>query len=641
MSDESETEHRLSWGEATYRFPPLRNALLAGLLLCLGLALEALDVAGGVTIAIFLLACAIGGRYFAAEGFEEFIEEREVGIEALMLLAAAGAAVFGLFAEAATLVFLYALAEAIEELTFSRTRSAIRDLLDLAPKQARRLVGDREEVVAAEQLVVGEIFVVRPGEALPTDGIVRKGSSTLNEAPVTGESIPVEKGPGQEVFAGTVNGERALEAEVTRAYADNTLQRIVHMVEEAQSQKSSAQRFVDRFATRYSPAVLGGAVLVALVPPLLGGNWEEWALRAVTVLVAGAPCALVMSVPVAAAAAITRAGREGILIKGGLQLEALGRIQAVCFDKTGTLTKGSPEVTDFIALAGEETYALRLAAAVEARSEHPLAKAVVAYARERGVDPPPADDFEALVGHGASAQVEGREVWVGSPQLVAQRASGAAPPQAQALQDDGKTVVFVGEGERLLALLALRDQARPEVATAIAELRGLGVRHISMLTGDNERTARAIARQAGLDDVSAELKPDDKVRAVEALRERHGAVAMVGDGINDAPALAGADVGIAMGTGGTDAAIEAADVALMADDLRKVAEALRLGRRATRISRQNLLFSVVLLTLLIPSAVVGLLTVVVAVAIHEAAELLAVGNGVRAARGPARPVAST
>jgi Cd2+/Zn2+-exporting ATPase len=634
---EPEVERGMSWQAAAYEFAPLRNALIAGLLLALGVLLELLDAPEGLAIVAFIAAVPVGSWFFAREGFAEFVEEREIGIEALMLLAAAGCIVFGLWEEAAALVFLYSLAEAIEELTFARTRSAIRDLLDLAPRQARRLVGGREEEVAAEWLSVGDVFVVRPGEALATDGIIRDGRSTLDEAPVTGESVPVEKGPCQEVFAGTVNGAAAIEVEVTRAYADNTLQRIVHLVEEAQGQKSRAQRFVDRFATRYSPAVLAAAVLVAVVGGLVDGDWTEWALRGVTVLVAGAPCALVMSVPVAAAAAISRAGREGILVKGGLQLEALGRVHAVAFDKTGTLTTGQPEVTDVVTLNGyDEPQALQLAAAVEARSEHPLAQAVVSFTRERGIEPAAAEEFEALVGHGASARVGGREVWVGSPQLVTQRlAAATVPPDVERLQDEGKTVVFVGAGDQLVALLALRDEPRPEAARAITELRRLGVEHVSMLTGDNPRTARAIAAELSLDEVFSELKPEDKVARVKQLHERFGSVAMVGDGINDAPALATADLGIAMGTGGTDAAIEAADVALMADDITKVAEALRLGRRATGISRQNLLFSVVLLAVLIPSAVVGLLSVVVAVAVHELAELLAVGNGLRAARRPA------
>ena len=641
MSESVAPAQAMSWREATYKFAPLRNALIAGLLLLAGIVLELIDAPQALAIAAFVAAIPVGAWFFAQEGWEEFIEEREIGIEALMLLAAAGCIVFGLWEEAAALVFLYSLAEAIEELTFTRTRSAIRELLDLAPKQARRLTGRREETIDADQLRLGDVFVVRPGEALPTDGVICDGSSTFNEAPVTGESVPVEKGPGQQVFAGTVNGQRAVEVKVTRAYADNTLPRIVHLVEQAQSQKSRAQRFVDRFATRYSPAVLLAAVLVAVIGGLVDGDWTEWALRGVTVLVAGAPCALVMSVPVAAAAAISRAGRDGILVKGGLQLEALGRIQAVAFDKTGTLTKGTPEVTDVISLNGyDRRQALALAAAVEARSEHPLAQAVVTRAREEGIEPAAAQQFEALVGHGAIARVDGTEVWVGSPELVAQRAAaGDLPADVGRLQDEGKTVVFVGQDDRLMALVALRDEPRPEAARAIAELRRLGVKHISMLTGDNHRTARAIAAQLGLDAHYAELKPEDKVTQIRRLHDEHGAVAMVGDGINDAPALATADLGIAMGTGGTDAAIEAADVALMADDITKVAQALSLGRRATRISRQNLLFSVVLLAVLIPSAVAGVLTVVVAVAVHEVAELLAVGNGVRAAKRPAAAAA--
>ncbi|MGH3032472.1 MAG: heavy metal translocating P-type ATPase, partial [Gaiellaceae bacterium] len=386
--------------------------------------------------------------------------------------------------------------------------------------------------------------------------------------------------------------------------------------------------------------VLGAAAAVAVVPALAGGDWQEWALRAITLVVAAAPCALVMSVPVAVAAAISRGGREGVLVKGGAQLEALGRIRAIAFDKTGTLTLGQPQVTDVVALdsAGERE-ALALAAAVEARSEHPLARAILAHAQEAGVEARAAEGFEALVGHGARGRIDGREVWVGSPRLLAQLAPEAElPPQAEKLQAQGKTVALVGEGARPLALIALRDEPRPEARRAIAAIRQLGIRQVAMLSGDNERTARAIASELGIDEVLAELRPEGKVEAIERLRAEHGQVAMVGDGINDAPALARADLGIAMGTGGTDAAIEAADVALMADDLDKVAEALRLGRRAQRISRQNLIFSIALLAFLIPSALVGALTVVAAVLIHEVSELLAVANGVRAARAPVRAV---
>lgn len=624
----------LRWREAVVRFPPLRNAAIAALLTAAGIVVEQLDGPHGVAVALFVAAIAIGAWFFAREGLEELVEEHEVGIEILMLVAAAGAIAFGLIEEAAALVVLYAAAEAIEELTFAHTRSAIRELLDLTPKQATRLVAGREEVVPVETLAIGDRFLVRPGEALPTDGVIVAGEASLNEAPVTGEAVPVEKGPGADVFAGSVNGPSAIEIEATRPYAENTLQRIIHLVEEAQGQKSQTQRFVDRFSTRYSPAILAAALLVAVVPPLLGADWEEWALRGVTLVVAGAPCALVISVPVAVAAAISRGGRQGVLIKGGAQLEALGTINAIAFDKTGTLTAGRPQVTVVVALDDiDEHEALALAAAVEVRSEHPLAAAIVARAHAAGIEPAPVEGFEALVGHGARALVDGRSVWVGSPRLLEQLAAGTPlPSRATELQAQGNTVTVLGEADRPRALIALRDEARPEARQAIAALRRLGIKHIAMLTGDNERTAAAIAAQLGVDSVLAELRPEDKVAAVEQLRAQHGSVAMVGDGINDAPALAAADLGIAMGTGGTDAAIEAADVALMADDLGRVAEALRLGRRARTISRQNLIFSIAVLAVLIPSAVAGLLTVVGAVVVHEVSELLAVANGVRAAR---------
>ncbi|MGD9734736.1 MAG: heavy metal translocating P-type ATPase [Solirubrobacterales bacterium] len=643
MSEEDEETPAgpMGWREAVYRFPPLRNAAIAAALTIAGVIVEWQTDAEVLALLLFIAAIAIGGYFFAREGVEEFIEEREIGIEALMLAAAAGAMAFGLFEEAAALVVLYASAEAVEELTFARTRSAIRELLELAPKRARVLRDGREEEIPAEDLRPGDVFVVRPGESLPTDGMIRSGRTTLNEAPVTGEAVPVDKGPGAEVFAGTVNGPSAIEVEATRAFADNSLSRIVHLVEEAQAQKSRAQRFVDRFSDRYSPAVLVAALLVAVVPPLLGGDWSEWALRGVTLLVAAAPCALVMSVPVAVAAAISRAGRRGILIKGGAQLETLGKIEAICLDKTGTLTRGAPQVTDFITQQGVHPgEAMLVAAAVEARSEHPLARAILDHVRAEGIDPPPAEGFEAVVGHGARASLSGREIWVGSPRLLAQLAPEAAPPpEVERLEQEGKTVVLVGREAEVLAVVAMRDEPRPEAREALAALRRLGIGNLVMLTGDNRRTAEAIARELGIDEVRAELLPEQKVDEIERLRAQFGAIAMVGDGINDAPALARADLGIALGTGATDAAIEAADIALMADDLRKLPEALAIGRRSQRISRQNLIFSIALLTLLIPSAVLGLLTVVVAVLVHEVSELLAVANGLRAARAPG-PVAT-
>ncbi len=642
--DEDDEEHHGAPVGPWWTYPPILGAIVSGLLLAGGFLG---DLAGilpdPLPIVLYLASIPFGGYWWAREGLEELIHEREVGIEALMGVATIGAAALGAWEEAAFLVFLYGSAEAVESLTFARTRSAIRALLDLAPKEARVLRDGAELTIPATELVPGDVFLVRPGEGLATDGVIRTGRSSLDESPVTGESVPVDKAPGDPVFAGTINRQGALTIEATKAFADNTLSAIIHLVEEAQGQKGRAQRFIDRFSRIYSPLVLVGAALLAIVPIALGGDSTEWITRAITVVVAGAPCALVMSTPVAMAAGIGSAGRRGVLIKGGVHLENLGIVRVVALDKTGTLTHGRPVVTDIVPLDGtDEAGLLAAAAGVERLSEHPLARAIVAMASERGVVPSEATDFEALTGAGAAARLDGRLVHVGSPDLFGEL--GAAPSGATAalleeLREEGKTVVLVGErradataGVHVLGLLAIRDQVRPNAAAAVAELHRLGVRRVVMLSGDHPRTARAIARELGIDDVRAGLRPEDKVAAIRELEREHGAVAMIGDGVNDAPALATATIGIAMGTAGTDAAIEAADVALMADDLEKAGYALRIGRKARLISRQNVAFSLALLAVLIPGAAAGLFTIAIAVTVHEVAELLAVANGLRAAR---------
>jgi Cd2+/Zn2+-exporting ATPase len=619
-----------------WQFPPLRNALAAGVVAGVAFLLEHLGVVThhGAMWA-YVAAIPLGGWYWAREGIEELIEEREVGIGILMVAATAGAAILGLWDEAAALVVLYGAAEGTEEYTYARTRGAIRALLDLAPKEARLLRDGVESTVPAESLKPGDRFVVRPGESLPTDGVIIEGASDLNEAPVTGESVPVDKTVGAPVFAASINGEGALIIEATRAFADNTLSRIIYLVEEAQERKGKAQQWIERFGSRYSPAVLAASALLLLVPWMLGLPVEVWADRAVVLLVAAAPCALVMSMPMAMAAGIGSAGRRGILIKGGAHLEHLGVIKVVAFDKTGTLTKGAPVVTDLVPAGVSEDELLAAAAAVEHHSQHPLARAIVDHANARGVHWSPASDFRSLTGAGAQARVGDAEWVIGSPtSFVAAGVTLAdLEPHIAGLQNQGKTVVLLREGMALRGVIALQDQARPEARTAIEALHRLGVR-TAMLTGDNRRTAEFIARNLGIDDVRAELKPDDKVLAVRRLQDEHGAVLMVGDGVNDAPALAAATCGIAMGAAGTDAAIEAADVALMADDLRKVVEALALGRKARSVSLQNIVFSIGILVLMIPLAVLGVIGVAFAVAVHEAAELLAVANGLRAGTVP-------
>lgn len=634
MSQASGEAEISAYGGAWWRFPAMRDALAGGALIALTFALSHLLGFGRLEPFGYAAAAVLGGRHFVVEGLRGLWSERQVGIEILMSAAAVGAALLGLWDEAAVLVFLYATAEALEEYAYARTRYAIRGLLDLAPREARLLRDGREVTVPATQLRPGDRFVVRPGEAIATDGVILEGTSTVDESPVTGESMPVDKVPGTQVFAGSLNTQGALVVEATASFEDNTLSKIIHLVEEAHEQKGRLQRFIERFSRWYSPTVFAAALLFLVVPPLFGQPVMPWALRAMVLLVAAAPCALVMSTPVAVAAGIGIAGRNGVLIKGGLHLENLGRVRVVAFDKTGTLTTGRPEVTDIVPLDRiSPATLLGLAAAVERFSEHPLGEAIARRADQEGAPRVPVAACRALPGLGIEAEVDGQRVVVGSPAWLRQRGIilEAAQPAIDALHRQGKTVVGVARNGTLLGLLAMRDQLRPVARSTVARLHRLGVK-VAMLTGDHADTAAAIARELGIDHVHAELRPEDKVRYIRELEAREGAVAMVGDGINDAPALAAATVGIAMGAAGTDAAIEAADVALMADDLPKVVYAIRLGRAARAISRQNIVFSLLVLSLLIPGAIGGIVTVILAVVVHEVSELLAVANGLRVAR---------
>ncbi|MBL6752245.1 MAG: heavy metal translocating P-type ATPase [Nevskia sp.] len=615
-----------------WAFPPLRNALLAGGVAGAAIILQRFGPLGAaVASGTYVAAILLGGWHWMREGVDTLLEEHAVGIEALMGAATAGSAILGMWEEAAALVVLYGAAEGLEEYTYARTRAAIRALLDLVPKKARVLHGGCEVMVPVESLRPGDRFVVRPGESIPTDGTVIEGRSGVNEAPVTGESIPVDKEPGLAVFAASLNGEGALLIEATRSHADNTLARIIHLVETAQTQKGRAQQWIEHFGRRYSPAVLAVGAAMVVLPLIFGWPLAEWSRRAVVLLVASAPCALIMSTPMAAAAGIGGAGRRGILIKGGVHLEHLGKARVVAFDKTGTLTRGKPAMTDVRTFGVEEAELLAGVAGVEHYSQHPLARTIVEDTAARGIERRVARDFVSLTGAGARATIDGAGWIVASPAWFA--ASGVALAGVEAdvaeLQGAGKTVVLAARNGEMCGWIALQDQLRPEAAECIETLRRMGVRTV-MLTGDNAGTAAAVASQLGIDDVRAELLPEGKLAAVKALEQEYGPVLMVGDGVNDAPALAAATCGIAMGAAGTDAALEAADVALMKDDLRKVAEALVRGRRTRRISLQNIVFSIALLMLLIPLAVGGLIGVASAVLVHEAAELLAVANGLRA-----------
>ena len=613
-----------------YGYPPLRNAIIAGIMTALGLVLDHPGIVPQQAGDIFFgIAILIGAYHWAREGIEDLIENHEIGIEILMIAATLGCIVLSLRVEAALLVVLYAAAESVEELTYARTRASIRALLDLAPKEAVLLKNGREVTVPATEVRTGDIFLVRPGAGIPTDGVVVRGNSSINEAAVTGESVPVEKREGTNVYSGTINGEGVLEVRATATYENDTLAKIITLVEKAHEQKGKTQLFIEKFGKKYTPAVLLVSLGIIVAPTFFGIPFDDFAIRGIVLLVAAAPCALVMSTPVAIATGIGAAGKRGILIKGGAHLENLGKIRAVAFDKTGTLTTGTPAVTDIVALEGTKKEVLQIAHSVEKCSEHPLAKAVNRRAGQEGVGALEASGLCALTGQGAAADIGGTRYIVGKPEAFPDLPRDPAVIRlVEAMRADGKTVMIVGAGGRPIGIIAVRDQIRPEAKAMIDRLRSMGIA-VVMLTGDNAVTARVVAKNLGIDEIRADLKPWDKIAAIEDLKKRYGSVAMIGDGINDAPALARATVGIAMGTIGTDAAIEAADVALMADDLTKVPEAICFGKNAVKIGSQNIIFSLAVLAILIPGALIGVLGVTPAVIFHEASELIAVGNGLR------------
>ena len=608
----------------------VRLAVVSGVLVAAGWSVERLG-SEPVGDALTVGALLVGGWTFVPDSVRALLRGR-LGVGTLMTIAAVGAVALGELREAAMLAFLFSIAEGLEGWSLARTRRGLRALLDLVPARASVLRDGREEVVDPAALVVGDRLLVRPGERLATDGTVASGRSVLDTSAVTGESVPVETGPGDEVFAGTVNGSGVLEVVVTARTVDNSLARVVHAVEEAQQRKGVAQRLADRVARPLVPGVMVLAVLVAGFGSLLDDP-ATWIERALVVLVAAAPCAMAISVPVAVVTAIGSASRLGVLVKGGAALEALGAVRTVALDKTGTLTRNRPTVVAVLTCgATTETRVLEVAGALERGSEHPLARAVLAAAPGHL---PAVTDVEAVPGNGLVGVVGGRRARLGRPGFVD---AGGLVHQVSALQSEGATVVLVETDGTLLGAVAVRDELRPEAVETVAQLRTAGVR-VAMLTGDNERTATALAARAGIDDVHADLRPEDKARIVGALRAdgTRGRVAMVGDGINDAPALATADVGIAMGAMGTDVAIETADVALMGEDLRHLPQVLAHARHARRIMLQNLVMSAAILIVLVPLSAFGVLGLAVVVLTHELAEVLVIGNGIRAGRR-ARPL---
>ena len=625
-----------------------RRALLtagSGVALLIGLALGWVGIPISSPRAFFALAMLLGGYHVARSGLYGLVRSRVLDMNVLMTVAAVGAAAIGEWSEAATVVFLFALGNTLEGFTMDRARGAIRALMAIAPKAARVRREGTERTVSVEEVGVGEIVLVRPGEKVPVDGRVVVGRSGVNEAPITGESLPVEKTVGDEVFAGSIVDRGYLEVEASKPYAENTISRIIQLVAEAQTQRAPSQRFVDRFSRSYTPAVIAGAVAIATLPWLIFGQpFGPWFYRALVLLVIACPCALVISTPVAIVSAIARAAGMGVLIKGGACLEEVGRLRVIAFDKTGTLTVGRPEVTDVVPLnqvSAEEV--VHLAAAIERLSEHPLAAAILRRTEDDARNDHHADalahahevaDFEAVTGKGVRARVDGGVHFVGSPRMFQDLglSLGDVEDRIRALRQEGKTVLLIGTDRALVGLIAVADRLRPGASTAVAALRQVGIERVVMLTGDHEETAGSIARAAGVDEYRAGLLPEDKAAVVHDLRARYGKVGMVGDGVNDAPALAVANVGIAMGAAGTDVALETADVALMADDLGKLAVAIDLSRRALGTIYQNVAFALLIKVAFLVLTLPGLVTLWLAILSDTGASLLVTLNGMRVLR---------
>jgi Cd2+/Zn2+-exporting ATPase len=623
---------------------PAATAPAAATLVALGLTVAGAAVAfvaPPAGIVLYLSAIVLGGAPIARKGVQR-ARQGVLDMNALMTVAVLGAMAIGEWGEGAATVVLFSLAQLLEARSLERARSAISGLLGLAPETALVRRGAAEERVPAAEVARGEWMIVGPGERFALDGVVESGRSAVDQSPLTGESQPVEKAPGDAVLAGSINGSGALGVRVTRPAQETTLARILRRVEEAQSSRATTQGFVDAFARVYTPLVLVLAAAAAAFPPLLGlGTFEAWAYRSLVLLVIACPCALVISTPVSIVSALTAASRRGVLVKGGAHLEDMGRVRAVVFDKTGTLTGGAPAVTDVLPAGGSAAEALALAAAVESRSAHPVAAAVVRYARQQGIPWEPASGVVEFPGRGAGGRVGGVRVLVGSHRLFDERGlcDHRLDAELSRLEAQGKTAVLVGrlgdgsgDGDGVvLGAVGVADDVRPEAAEAVAALRRAGLR-VAMLSGDNARTADAIATRLGIEERRADLLPEDKVTHVAEMQRALGPVAMVGDGVNDAPALATATVGLAMGRRGTDVALETADIALMSDDLRRIPEAVHLARAARRVIRQNIALSLGVKAAVLGLALAGHGSLWAAVAADMGASLLVIGNGLRLLR---------
>lgn len=616
----------------------------SGIFTGIGLLMQWQKIAEPYGRVIALVIAIIAGGWFILPKALRAVRQLSFDMNVLMTVAVIGAALIGEWSEGAAVVFLFALSEALEAFSLNRARRAIQALLELAPETALVKRGNEIKEVPVQEVNVGEILSIRSGAKVPLDGEVSTGESAINQAPITGESMPVEKKAGDQVFAGTINTEGSLEVRVTKPHSETTLSKIIHLVEEAQSEKAPSQRFVDRFARIYTPAVFVVALLVLLIPPLaFNGEWNTWVYRSLVLLVIACPCALVISTPVSIVSGLTAMARRGVLIKGGTHLESIGKLRALAVDKTGTITEGKPKVTKVMPWNGKsEEEVVRIAGAIDAHSDHPLAQAVVNYANERGIPFSRSEQYQSRTGRGAEARIDGHIYFVGNHRFAHEL--GVCSTELEKLLSDieaqAQSVVVVGhkphDGEKgdVLGVISVADTVRPNAKDAIAALHKSGVEKVVMLSGDNQRTVDAISKQVGIDEAQGGLLPDDKINRVKELTAKYKYVGMIGDGVNDAPAMAAATVGIAMGTTGTDTAIETADIALMKDDLSKVAEAVVLGRRTMRVIQTNIAFALLVKALFLVLAFTGNTSLWLAILADTGATLVVITNALRLLRSP-------
>lgn len=587
-----------------------------------------------LTKALYILAIIIGGFDLFKEGFSDLIK-LDFSMESLMTIAIIGAAFIGEWAEGSIVVILFAISEALERFSMDKARQSIRSLMDIAPKEALIRRNNVEQLVSVDKIDIDDIMIIKPGQKIAMDGLVINGHSSVNQAAITGESVPVEKQLDDEVFAGTLNEEGVLEVKVTKKVTDTTIAKIIHLVEEAQGERAPAQAFVDKFAKYYTPFIIIMALLIVVVPPLFfGGDWNKWLYQGLSILVVGCPCSLVISTPVSIVSAIGNAAKNGVLVKGGVYLEEIGHLRAIAFDKTGTLTKGKPVVTDFIATSSEtDINYLSIISSLESLSQHPLASAILKEADKTNVDYKSIqiEDFQSITGKGLTGIHQNIRYYIGSPKLFSASVieETAVKVQYRQFQEQGKTAMYFGTDEQILGVIAVADEVRDSSAAVISELHKLSIEHTIMLTGDNTKTAESIGKQLGVTEIKGDLMPQEKLDSIKALRTTYNKVAMVGDGINDAPALAASTVGIAMGGAGTDTALETADVALMGDDLQKLPFIVRLSRQTLKVIKQNITFSLGIKLLALLLVIPGWLTLWIAIVADMGATLLVTLNGLR------------